>query len=36
MELEAEELQRGIDSSLHPEISPSMLIASGIDLEEEQ
>ncbi|KAG2103746.1 uncharacterized protein F5147DRAFT_746673 [Suillus discolor] len=35
-ELEAEELQQGIDSSLHPEISPSMLIASGIDLEEEQ
>ncbi|KAG1845839.1 hypothetical protein F4604DRAFT_1884248 [Suillus subluteus] len=35
-ELEAEELQRGIDSSLHPEISPSVLIASGIDLEEEQ
>ncbi|KAG2079402.1 uncharacterized protein F5147DRAFT_785092 [Suillus discolor] len=34
-ELEAEELQQGIDS-LHPEISPSMLIASGIDLEEEQ
>ncbi|KAG1857808.1 hypothetical protein F4604DRAFT_1685104 [Suillus subluteus] len=36
VELEAEELQRGIDSSLHPEISPSMLIASGMDLEEEQ
>ncbi|KAG1888680.1 hypothetical protein F4604DRAFT_1877221 [Suillus subluteus] len=35
-ELEAEELRRGIDSSLHPEISPSMLIASGMDLEEEQ
>ncbi|KAG1904044.1 uncharacterized protein F5891DRAFT_1126943 [Suillus fuscotomentosus] len=34
-ELEAEELQRGIDSSLHPQISPSVLIASGIDLEEE-
>ncbi|KAG2119820.1 uncharacterized protein F5147DRAFT_742104 [Suillus discolor] len=35
-ELEAEELQRGINASLHPEISPSVLIASGIDLEEEQ
>ncbi|KAG2338577.1 hypothetical protein BDR05DRAFT_1004149 [Suillus weaverae] len=36
MELEAEELQQGIDTSLHPDISPSVLIASGIDLEEEQ
>ncbi|KAG1781328.1 hypothetical protein EV702DRAFT_928617, partial [Suillus placidus] len=36
VELEAEELQQGIDTSLHPEISPSVLIASGIDLEEEQ
>ncbi|KAG2743901.1 hypothetical protein P692DRAFT_20878551 [Suillus brevipes Sb2] len=35
-ELEAKELQRGIDCSLHLEISPSMLVASGIDLEEEQ
>ncbi|KAG0691527.1 hypothetical protein DFH29DRAFT_1010861 [Suillus ampliporus] len=35
-ELEAKELQRGIDTSLHPEISPSVLIAAGIDLEEEQ
>ncbi|KAG2037620.1 hypothetical protein BDR03DRAFT_933871 [Suillus americanus] len=35
-ELEAKELQRGIDSSLHPEILPSVLIASDIDLEEEQ
>ncbi|KAG2153817.1 hypothetical protein DEU56DRAFT_868442 [Suillus clintonianus] len=35
-ELEAEELQRGIDTSLHPEISRSVLIATGIDLEEEQ
>ncbi|KIK35562.1 hypothetical protein CY34DRAFT_16941 [Suillus luteus UH-Slu-Lm8-n1] len=35
-ELEAEELQQGIDSSLHPQISPSVLIASGIDLEAEQ
>ncbi|KAG1828061.1 hypothetical protein EV424DRAFT_1471297 [Suillus variegatus] len=34
-ELEAEDLQRGIDSSLHPQISPSVLIASGIDLEQE-
>ncbi|KAG1888370.1 hypothetical protein F4604DRAFT_1916291 [Suillus subluteus] len=36
VELEAEDLQRGIDSSLHPQISPSVLIASGIDLEQEQ
>jgi hypothetical protein len=35
-ELEAEELQQGLDTSLHPEISRSVLIASGIDLEEEQ
>lgn len=35
-ELEAKELQQGIDTSLHPEISHSMLIASSIDLEEEQ
>jgi hypothetical protein len=35
-ELEAKELEQGIDVSLHPEISPSVLIASGLDLEEEQ
>ncbi|KAG1725918.1 hypothetical protein EDB19DRAFT_1897703 [Suillus lakei] len=35
-QLEAEELERGIDLSLHPDVSPSVLIASGIDLEEEQ
>ncbi|KAG2031834.1 hypothetical protein BDR03DRAFT_936192 [Suillus americanus] len=35
-ELEAEDLQRGIDSLLHPQILPSVLIASGIDLEQEQ
>ncbi|KAG1789918.1 hypothetical protein EV424DRAFT_1549952 [Suillus variegatus] len=35
-ELEANELERGIDVSLHPEVSPSVLIASGLDLEEEQ
>ncbi|KAG1844729.1 hypothetical protein C8R48DRAFT_617802 [Suillus tomentosus] len=35
-EMEAEELTRGIDLSLHPDISPSVLIASGLDLEEEE
>ncbi|KAG1781389.1 hypothetical protein EV702DRAFT_1177583 [Suillus placidus] len=35
-ELEADELQCGVDVSLHPEISPSVLIASGLDLEDEQ
>ncbi|KIK42783.1 hypothetical protein CY34DRAFT_58396, partial [Suillus luteus UH-Slu-Lm8-n1] len=35
-EMEAQELARGIDLSLHPDISPSVLIASGLDLEEEQ
>lgn len=35
-ELEADELKCGIDVSLHPEVSPSVLIASGLDLEEEQ
>ncbi|KAG1832385.1 hypothetical protein EV424DRAFT_1469546 [Suillus variegatus] len=35
-EMEAEELARGIDLSLHPDISPSVLIASGLDLEEEE
>ncbi|KAG1724893.1 uncharacterized protein EDB91DRAFT_1087320 [Suillus paluster] len=34
-ELEADELQRGVDVSLHPEILPSILIASGLDLEDE-
>ncbi|KAG1843694.1 hypothetical protein C8R48DRAFT_618502 [Suillus tomentosus] len=36
VEMEAQELARGIDLSLHPDISPSVLIASGLDLEEEQ
>jgi hypothetical protein len=31
--MEAEELTRGIDLSLHPDISQSVLIASGLDLE---
>ncbi|KAG2041298.1 hypothetical protein BDR03DRAFT_932218 [Suillus americanus] len=35
-EMEAEELQRGVNTSLHLEISRSVLIASSIDLEEEQ
>jgi hypothetical protein len=35
-QLEAEELEHGIDLSLHPDVSPSVLIASGRDLEEEQ
>jgi hypothetical protein len=34
--LEADELERGVDLSLHPDVSPTVLIASGIDLEEEQ
>ncbi|OAX33799.1 hypothetical protein K503DRAFT_794391 [Rhizopogon vinicolor AM-OR11-026] len=36
MEMEAHDLQQGIDISLHPDISPSVFIASGIDLENEQ
>ncbi|KAG1738452.1 uncharacterized protein EDB91DRAFT_1249364 [Suillus paluster] len=35
-QMEAEELAHGIDLSLHPDISPSVLIASGLDLKEEQ
>ncbi|KAG1852201.1 hypothetical protein F4604DRAFT_1883522 [Suillus subluteus] len=35
-EMEARDLQQGIDISLHPDISPSVFIASGIDLESEQ
>ncbi|KAG2030871.1 hypothetical protein BDR03DRAFT_936546 [Suillus americanus] len=35
VQLEAEELERGVDLSLHPDVSPSVLIASGMDLEEE-
>ncbi|KAG2066498.1 hypothetical protein BDR04DRAFT_1129977 [Suillus decipiens] len=34
--MEAHELACGIDLSLHPNISPSVLITSGLDLEEEQ
>jgi hypothetical protein len=34
--LEADELERGVDLSLHPDVSPTVLIASGIGLEEEQ
>ncbi|KAG1878131.1 hypothetical protein DFJ58DRAFT_712725 [Suillus subalutaceus] len=33
---EAQELKRGINSSLHNEISPAVLISSGIEIEEEQ
>ncbi|KAG1824460.1 uncharacterized protein BJ212DRAFT_1475761 [Suillus subaureus] len=35
-EMEAHDLQLGVNISLHPDISPSMFIASGIDLESEQ
>ncbi|KAG1864793.1 hypothetical protein F4604DRAFT_1882005 [Suillus subluteus] len=35
-EMEARDLQQGIDISFHPDISPSVFIASGIDLEGEQ
>ncbi|KAG2107192.1 uncharacterized protein F5147DRAFT_746009 [Suillus discolor] len=34
-QLKAEELECGVDLSLHPDVSPSVLIASGIDLKEE-
>ncbi|KAG2362627.1 hypothetical protein BDR07DRAFT_1451060 [Suillus spraguei] len=34
-QLKAEDLECGVDLSLHPDVSPSVLIASGIDLEEE-
>ncbi|KAG2342079.1 hypothetical protein BDR05DRAFT_976730 [Suillus weaverae] len=34
-QLEAQELEHGVDPSLHPDVSPSVLIASGMDLEEE-
>jgi hypothetical protein len=32
-QLEAQQLRQGIDASLHPDVSPSVLIAVGIDLE---
>ncbi|KAG1807133.1 uncharacterized protein BJ212DRAFT_1449387 [Suillus subaureus] len=32
-QLEGQQLTDGVDSSLHPEVSPSVLIAAGIDLE---
>jgi len=35
-QLEALQLQQGIDVSMHADISPSIFIASGIDLENEQ
>ncbi|KAG1866770.1 hypothetical protein F4604DRAFT_1928071 [Suillus subluteus] len=35
-QLEAKELERGADVSLHPEVSPSIFIGLGLDLEEEQ
>ncbi|KAG1868451.1 hypothetical protein F4604DRAFT_1881562 [Suillus subluteus] len=34
--MEARDLQQGVDLSLHPDISPSVFIASGIDIEGEQ
>ncbi|KAG1729494.1 uncharacterized protein EDB91DRAFT_1239214 [Suillus paluster] len=36
VQLEAKELEQGADVSLHPEVSPSILIGLGLDLEEEQ
>ncbi|KAG1776918.1 hypothetical protein EV702DRAFT_1179602 [Suillus placidus] len=36
VEMEARQLQEGNDVSLHPDISPSVFIATGIDLESEQ
>ncbi|KAG1800141.1 uncharacterized protein BJ212DRAFT_1488026 [Suillus subaureus] len=36
VEMEAHQLQEGNDVSLHPDISPSVFIATGIDLESEQ
>ncbi|KAG1852112.1 hypothetical protein DFJ58DRAFT_885682 [Suillus subalutaceus] len=33
---EAEDLERGFNNSLHTEVSPSILISSGMDLEEQQ
>lgn len=33
---EAEDLERGVDHSLHSEISPTVLISTGIGIEEEQ
>lgn len=35
-EKEAVDLQAGVDVSLHADISPSLLIASGIDLQDQQ
>lgn len=36
VEMEACQLQEGNDVSLHPDISPNVLIATGIDLKSEQ
>jgi len=33
---EAEEIERGNNISLHDDISPSMLISSGLELEDQQ
>lgn len=33
---EAEDLEHGIDYSLHTEVSPSVLISSGIEIEDQQ
>ncbi|KAG1908283.1 uncharacterized protein F5891DRAFT_973731 [Suillus fuscotomentosus] len=35
-QLEAQELEKGVDVSLHPEVSPSVFIGLGLDLEKEQ
>ncbi|KAG0693366.1 hypothetical protein DFH29DRAFT_985501 [Suillus ampliporus] len=36
VQLEVWELERGVDVSLHPEVSPSVFVGLGLDLEEEQ
>lgn len=36
VELEAQELEAGNDCSLHADVSPSILISSGIELEDQQ
>lgn len=35
-QLEAQELEKGVDVSLHPEVSPSVFVGLGLDFEEEQ
>jgi hypothetical protein len=33
---EAEDLERGLNYSLHMEVSPSVLVSSGIEIEDQQ